>query len=333
LLANLGIGIFNGVNFAVVGPGRFERIDPRQDGLQSNKGMGTHTAVWEALRAWAASTATAAAFLDLVRIQSASLRTCLEAIWPGVAVTSSASQLISAWGIDLRRGLDEHRFRNISSYAPQALNPVSINVNDAIAFIEHVWSLFEPSVGPNFDQLDRHLLRSAMWKQHEIMDLNTPKSNGPIKLKYGDLPAAITNIAAREFLTGETEPKEPLVLKLARSTQSPSSPMEMMSRALLLLRTATSFTHANLTAAGVRCSDGALRPWLDEIAVARGFWSPRNPLKDPVDLWADVQIALENLRTTAKQPLSSLSEWLQQPDKGLPVLTEIERVGVWSFAG
>ena len=157
ILANLGIGIFNGVNFSIVGAGQFRRIDPRTDGKTSNKGIGTHTIVWDALQQWSRNPATASIFLDLIKIQSTPLRACLEAIWPGTSTTTSVTSLIEAWGLDLRRGADEHRFRNISSYAPQAFNPLPNIALEQLDFIEEVWSLLEPSVGPNLDKLDRHL--------------------------------------------------------------------------------------------------------------------------------------------------------------------------------
>jgi hypothetical protein len=159
ILANLGIGIFNGVNFAITSPTTLDRIDPESSGLRTNKGMGTHAAVWEALLAWSSSGSTASILLDLIQIRGSTLTTCLSSLWPGFSPVTSASNLISAWGLDLQRGVDEHRQRNISSYAPQALNPLPQRVLLELAFIEELWELFEPSTGPNFDKLDRHLLR------------------------------------------------------------------------------------------------------------------------------------------------------------------------------
>ena len=49
ILANVGIGIFNGVNFAIISPTALRRIDYERSGLRTNKGMGTHSADLETL--------------------------------------------------------------------------------------------------------------------------------------------------------------------------------------------------------------------------------------------------------------------------------------------
>lgn len=332
ILANLGIGIFNGVNFSIVGAGQFRRIDPRTDGKTSNKGIGTHTIVWDALQQWSRNPATASIFLDLIKIQSTPLRACLEAIWPGTSTTTSVTSLIEAWGLDLRRGADEHRFRNISSYAPQAFNPLPNIALEQLDFIEEVWSLLEPSVGPNLDKLDRHLLRATLWQHHHAV-AGGPVAQGAIEQRFDKLPAEVAAIASKEFLTGLSEPDEPMVVKLARAKTDPAAAKEMISRALLLLRAATSFTYSSLADAGIKCANGELRPWLDELASARGFWKPTAPLADPVDLWADVELGLDELRASKASAPACLYDWMINKSKGLPIICEVERVGVWSFCG
>ena len=332
ILANLGVGIFNGVNFSIVGAGQFKRIDPRTDGKTSNKGMGTHTIVWEVLQQWGGNPATASVFLDLIKVQSTPLRACLEAIWPGNSAATSATGLIQAWGLDLRRGADDHRFRNISSYAPQAFNPLPNIAAEHLDFVEEVWNLLEPSVGPNLDNLDRHLLRATLWQHHHAVDAG-PIADGAIGQRFGNLPAEVAAIASKDFLIGASEIDEPFVIRLARAKTNPAAATEMISRALLLLRAATSFTYTNFSDAGIKCANGELRPWLDELASARGFWKPTEPLKDPVDLWADVELSLVDLRASKVTPPISLYDWMAHKPTGLPIICEIERVGVWSFCG
>jgi hypothetical protein len=332
ILANLGIGIFNGVNFAVTSPNGLERIDPENTGQRTNKGMGTHAAVWEALLALSSSGSTASVLLNLIRIRGSTLTTCLSSLWPGFSAVTSASSLISAWGLDLQRGVDEHRQRNISSYAPQALNPLPQHVTAELAFVTELWELFEPSAGPNFDNLDRHLLRVMFWKQHDLVS-GFPRDQGALVSRFEFLPAQIAAIASQDFLLGTTESNVPNLLNLARATTNPALPTEMISRALLLLRTATALTYENLSAAGVKCANGELRPWLDKLAMDRGYWKPGGALANTTDLFADVSLALMDLANSKPTDPACLYDWLSHTQRGIPTITEAERIGVWCLSG
>jgi hypothetical protein len=332
ILANLGVGIFNGVNFAVTSTTTVERIDPEIGGQTTNKGMGTHIAVWEALFAWSASAATASILLDLIRIRGSTLNSCISSLWPGFSAATSANSLISAWGIDLQRGVDEHRQRNISSYAPHALNPLPQHVTMELAFVEEFWELFEPSTGPNFDNLDRHLLRMMFWKQHDLVG-GVPRDQGALGTHYKFLPAQIAAIASQDFLIGTTEPNVPNLLNFAKATTHPARPTEMISRALLLLRAATALTYENLVAAGVNCANGDLRPWLDKLAIDRGYWKPGAALANTTDLFADVSLALMDLAKSKPTDPACLYDWLSSTNRGIPTIAEAERIGVWCLSG
>ncbi len=328
MLGNLGIGVFNGINFAVDANGRIARLDPSRT---QDKGLGTHQAVWTILSTWVAEPAAARQFLEMVRIGSSSLALCLDAIWPGTVAASVAGSLVDAWGIDLRRGKQDHRARNMSSYNPQAFEPQSDITIERLDFIEEVWTLFEPTSSSRFDLLDRHLLRSMLWRQHEILVPGSPKSAGAISRRYTELPDGVRGIASHEFLIGNEEPAEPGLLNLARATSSPSTAPEMLARGLLLLRAATAFTNSNFNDAGIRTGNGNLRPWIDPVAIARGFWEPASPLDDPADLWADVRLALDDLSASKAPAPASLNEWIRKASTGLPTIAEAERIGVWSL--
>jgi len=74
----------------------------------------------------------------------------------------------------------------------------------------------------------------------------------------------------------------------------------MIARALLLLRAATAFSHSSLEEAGLKCAAGVLRPWLNEFAASRGFWPSAAPFLQVSDLWADVEVALNELDRSRK---------------------------------
>ncbi len=329
MLGNVGIGIFNGINFSVDSIGAIHRLDASKK--PSKRGFGTHEAVWEALSAWVSSPQTARQFLELVRIGNSSLGGCIDAVWPGSSAASVAGTLIAACGLDLMRGRDEHTARNMSSYNPQAFEQIPDKIGERLDYIEGVWNLFEPTATSHFDKLDRYLLRSVLWQQHELVATGKPKKKGAIARRYGELPDGVRRIASQDFLLGNTEQNEPQLVQLSRATTKPALPLEMTSRALLLLRAATAFTVSNFNDAGVRSGSGRLRPWLDPIAISRGFLEPSTPTAELADLWADVKIGLEQLSMSKRTPPSSLHSWVQHGRSAIPVICEAERIGVWSL--
>jgi len=325
ILAGLGVGIFNTINFVVEAD---SSVTPLETG---KRGTGTHTALRQALKAWGANPATATAFVDVVRIKGVTLRDALDAIWPSFSATAVAGTLIEGWGLDLKRGEKEHVFRNVSSYAPQGLNPLSQSALDVVQFVEEAWRLFEPHGGAGFDELDKYLLRSMLHKLREVVEIEgQPIAEGSLGKRYEYLHPAIQSLVSPEFLL-EIEPAhEPFLLRLARSTAEPAMPLEMIARAMLLLRTSTAFTHSNFADAGVDSAQGQLNAWLHEMAVQRGFWPPGVPLA-PAEIWDDVELALMDFADAAAPPPACFHDWLGRPEKGLPVLAQAERITLWSL--
>lgn len=328
ILANLGVGLFNGLNFVVDATGQIVRIDPTA--RRSDKGLGTHTIVWETLEAWGQEPDLAGAFLDLLRIKHIPLRDLLESLWPGFIGVTTVGKLIAAWGVDLKRGIEDHKFRNNSSYAPHALNPISMTTSSNLRFVGTSWQLFEPSGGSGFDNLDRHLLRKIFLAQHEISEAGAPVEDGALGKAYGSLPAAIRMFCPQSFVL--STPVTPEVLRNAYAKLSPAKPLHMLSRALLLLRTATAFTHTSLTAAGVDVANGELTVWLDEIAVSRGFCAAGQTIGDGSGLWDDIVLAIEDFDRSRKPAPANLNDWKSRLPNGYPLVGEVERIALWSLS-
>ena len=112
----------------------------------------------------------------------------------------------------------------------------------------------------------------------------------------------------------------------------PASPLHMLARAFLLLRTATAFTHTSLTEAGIDTAAGELRPWLDAMALRRGFWPATAPVADITELWEEVEFAVNDLATSRTPAPTDLETWKRKQNNGMPVITEIERVALWSLS-
>ncbi|OBQ91396.1 hypothetical protein A9K66_13285 [Mesorhizobium sp. AA23] len=191
--------------------------------------------------------------------------------------------------------------------------------------------MFEPTSGASFDQLDRFMLRSLLLKQHRTVTNDQNYAAGAIATRYEELPPAIRSLTSVEFLTNAQQPRSPAFLQLANATTRPAQPTEMLARAFLLLRAATALTQNSLVESGVSYVTGDMRPWIDPIAVDRGFWPPAQPLSDPIDLWLDVELALLDFDESIDPEPTSLNDWMTRAAKGLPTIYEAERIGVWSL--
>lgn len=330
LLANLGVGIFNGINFVVNQNGNIARLDPggrRPRAGRPDIGAGTHNIVWDSLKEWTSQPAQAAAFLDLLRISGVPLGDGLEAIWPGARSAFTANLIIEGWGLDLRRGRSEHVFRNISSYQPHLLNDISDATDDCLDLLDDFWTYLEPLSDDGFELLDRHLFRNLLWELHRTTNPNISRAQGMISHGYGRLPARLRRTMTLDFLVGNDEPQEISLLRLARSTADPASAREMIARALMLGRAAIGFTSSSLRNAGAP----DMTPLIDELVVSRGLLPPGSPLDNPTDLWVDVELARDDLRSSRSQPLGNLYSWLQSLSTGLPTLAQAERVSAWGL--
>lgn len=330
LLANLGVGVVDGINFAVDAEGAIIPLEPKADGSPpAKRGEGTHTAVWDSLETWSANTVLAASFLQLVRIQGASLHDILKEIWPGYAPEAVASGLIASWGADLKQGRDDKLSRNRSSYYPTALNSLPNAPEEHIDFVDNFWDLFQPAGASQFDRVDAYLIRRLLQSLHNLAHDGIDYLAGQIGKEYERLPAQIQAIVPKAFLAIPEVDDRPLIISLALRSGPQAGPTEMLSRALLLLRLATAFTHSNMVDAGLPVAEGALRPWLDDIAVARGFWPSAAPLDFLGDLWLDVEYELVDFMDL-KAGVGS-GGWLSRAAKRMPIVSEAERIGLWSL--
>lgn len=332
LLASVGVGSFNRINFIINASGVATRLDPGP--TANTRGLGTHAIVWKALSAWCADSALSSQFLEMIRLQGATLADCLSSVWPGFAPQTIAGNLIAIWGLDLKRAQPDQGLRNESSYSPQALNPLRTPPTDYLRFVAHAWEMCEPTTGGGFDKLDRHLLRASLWFNHGVAEAaGTPYDQGAIANRYSELPAAVQLIATQDFLTGATEKAFPDLIKRANTKADPASAPSMIARAMLLARLATGFTHSNFVDAGVAPSGQDLRPWVDQLAMDRGFWSPAAPILNLGDLWEDVEDALRDLAKATKSPPACRFDWAVQRPNGLSTIAEAERIGLWSLCG
>ena len=136
------------------------------------------------------------------------------------------------------------------------------------------------------------------------------------------------------FCTDNVEHANLLVSASRRSSaETESYPMELLSRAALLLRIATGSCSLHLSENGIGWE--RFEFWLDDIGVRRGFWEKGAYPDHPIELWTDVEEALDNL---ADAQLNDAT-WRGSPHgpnspllgNSLNKLEECERIGLWGF--
>ena len=315
-----GIGIFNSLNFAIDATKNVHRIDTSR--------LGTHKAAWEVLQTWTADSHAAHGFLESIEFRSVSLADCIDALWPSTAPAPLAEQVISAWGVDLMRAADDRESRNISSYAPHALNPLNFNLPTRLELIHDLWLCLEPDARGGFPLLDRHLLRRFL----ELMKTQQSKITPQRHLwrdRYSRLDPTIQAFVSREFLQRLDEPDDPIIFTHAYDT-TVGNVHAMICRAVLLLRTATSVVRTALVDAGFEPLPDSVRPWFEPVGVDRGFWSTNQQPDEISDLWDDVNAAVSDLsRSIASSPADQLG-FLDTLTARAVFLTQTERACMWA---
>jgi hypothetical protein len=295
ILAASGIGVFNNLNLIADSAGAISKLE---DANENRSGVGTHGIAWPALDVWARNDANAERFLSAITVNGVSILDCVRSIWPSRQASSIVAPLVRTWALDLTLGTAHHVQRNISSYAPHQLNNIDGAFDSDMAFLAETWKLLQPSPSLGFNELDAHFLRQTLQILHENDNSQLPPDDSinidesPIATRYDELAPAIKQSIPLAFLTADRNTDEPNLFTSAQ--EDGSKPTSMFSRAVLLLRAATGFTYSNFAAAGLSVDGTDLRPWLDPLAIGRGFALSSAPPELMANLWDEVGFAVED---------------------------------------
>lgn len=332
ILAASGIGIFNGLNLYADSAGSVFKLE---DSLETKGGIGTHGIVWPALDAWARNDANAERFLSAISVRGVPILDCVRSIWPSRQASSIVAPMIRNWALDLPLGTAHHVQRNISSYAPHQFNQVSGKFKDDMDFLIQTWGLLKPSSPLGFDELDVHFLRQTLQLLHEDDNSQLAAAdkvslgNSFISTRYDELDPAIKQSVPLAFLTADRAIDEPSIFSLAR--QDGSAPTSMISRAVLLLRAAAGFTNSTFSAAGMSVDGSDVRQWLDPLAIDRGFVMSNSPPDLMANLWDEVGFAVEDFQQVLSSEDTEPRNLYSAEANGLPIVTQLERAGLWSL--
>ena len=172
--------------------------------------------------------------------------------------------------------------------------------------------------------LERILLRSARRKATAAL------------AKVDDLERlGLSALEATEWSTFLADTDDPMPLKEANKQSQIDSPrchLQILSRAALLLFVATAAVRGLLTNAAY--TPGSLSFWWNSIGEDRGLWNAGGSPADPLDLWADILVALtDSSEWRARNPPGSVSlrDWRRADMPERDYLGGFELVGIWGL--
>lgn len=315
LLATEGIGLFNSRHPVVLNKGKIGKELPK---------LGTHSAVWPTLKYWSSLKRASDLFDVLVLPGGHSVGEWLAAAGKPNQGRAIASRWMSTWGLDLSVVGEDHNWRNLASYRPSEfrLSP-PLDPKELVSFVEDLWRLFEPSSARRFPNLERQLLRQSLRAFKAIPSIAQIESMG------------FDPRASAEWSKFLSSTDEPLPLKFAQKVcriEDPHCHLGIISRAALLLFLASSSARSHLKKASYTAK--TISFWWSRQGERRGFWDLGALPNDPLDLWADIEIALDEARAwMVKVGTSSTSMRNWRRDQSLVIndLGGLELAGVWGL--
>lgn len=310
ILANDGIGVFNGQNRVVDSAGVLRQL----------QNQGTHAMCWAALEFWASEPQSIQKLLLATQINGARLVDAIQVFFPGMSAGALGGALIREWGFDLQVGHLDRDDRNLSSYNPNSLTPLNTLPADDLAFIGSLWGAFEP----NSWTLERHLLRKLLETLQGVVGGATL---GQRTTEYQYLDERLKPFVSMDFLARNEDPDNHPLIEAAKDASSPAPAHSMLARGALLLALGGWMSERNLRDAMVQ-PYAHLQSWWRTYGAERGIWSAGSEPTNMADLWVDVSDALADL---ASGPHPTRHQLIQAGGGAVWRLCEAERIGLWNL--
>lgn len=310
LLASQGMLVLNTKLYALDAAGKL---------LRKNAGGGTHVSVWQLYDRWSDLPGAVPVLRESLLPFGLKLGDWFDVLANpavGASPLATAKEWLKIWALDLKQFTLDKRLRAKFSY-----NPTGFEGKPAFApepYLCEIWTLLEPGGPDPFERLDRHLLRAIIERL-----LDDPQINN----RSAALAAICTNVATTPPVHGaegflRRDPGHEYDVAVVRfAADAAPAPWATMARAVVLLRLATGAVRLELNAVGVPRDNFA--DWADIVAAERSLWDV-SPPASPVDLWSDVDLAVDHM-STCPPPYDDTQSSLR-------VLETVERVALWSLA-
>jgi hypothetical protein len=339
VLAAQGIGAFKNVHIILKTDGQ---CAPLAAG-------GAHEFVWDALQHWAQQSTAADLVLRVIRPGGVELWRWLDHFSPAAGSnfrTILAKEWLLEWGLDLQQFAGDRDARNDSSYRPTTIGKrAGPSLDTSLDFIEHLWQAHEPSLSNPFRSIDRYLLRRSLTSFFRASD---PQHRHPRRARadfgrllkpvfHAIMPAPtngdLSELQWRQFLTFRSPFGENLIFTEAEKRDAVSSPVhhiQVIARAVILLRVATGAVRLNLK--NLPSQDVSLLAfWWRSIGETRGLWEGSTPPTQFTDLWIDIDSALSTLQSWRSAGGTTKKALLANAPDAVRTLSSCERVAMWGL--
>lgn len=265
--------------------------------------MGTHEAVWLALKAWMKTSGAKEFFLGRTKLGGQPVSSWLEA--QGAFAGETMEQIFRAVGYDLKNLSDDRKRRNSASYGARFLSPEpAVPMESYFASeVQEMWDLLEPAGSSGFDRIDAdlaaYIVMSATKKQKKSIkrDRYTPYVLNLAESVGSDQPASTVELLVEVAERAEAESL--IGLALAKSDgDAVANPdlRSMVARSFLLARFAAGGAEDLLMKSGV--SSRSLDFWFANIGLHSGLWSKRVPAQSTMEILdqirEDVSVLFDN---------------------------------------
>jgi hypothetical protein len=308
ILASSGVGLFNRRNAVIDAAGDVHLLAERP----------THDMCWATISGWALLPDSLPRMVQPLRIGAVGFLEPFQEFFPSGAA-AAASYVMTEWGFDLAQGAEDRDERNWSSYQPTALADIITTPADDAAFLAMFWD----ALRPGGVILERQLLRILLEAEARVHNDQLSSYEDP----YNRLDESLKSIVSFDFLKRVVEPTDHDFLHLASRRALPAHPYSMICRAALLLRLATGMAEANLAAAGVHPAVH-FDAWWREFGRRHGLWPPETEPESSLDLWQDVDAALQDV---ASAPTSNRHGWVSSLAGSALRVCETERAALWGL--
>ena len=145
---------------------------------------------------------------------------------------------------------------------------------------------------------------------------------------YRRLDPQVREFVTQDFLERRESPNDLLVFTHAESTD-PGDVLPMVSRALLLLRSATAVVRSAFRDAQFDLEADDLQSWFDTVGIDRGFWSANQPPEELETLWDDISYAIDDLDQYVSTNLGDQLSFVASMRDQVAFLSQAERACIW----
>lgn len=331
LLATEGIGIFNNQHYYI------DSIDLQAKKLSAN--FGTHEMIWLTLEHWSTQNKARALLEKIIIPGNIPLKTWVNK-YRNNTWNTLTSEIFKQWGIDLHYLANDRDTRNRVSYRPTKIHTnQTSDFNKNYKFVIELWQLLEPSSNGNYSNIDNILLKQAI---NLLNERSQPKRTTKLDTKLYKMLKDVLNdkVKIKGYLKLLKEiDNNPILSNASKiytdidmALQDENNHLQVISRALFLVRISTGSVKCMLQEANVELTD--MNFWLYEI-IERAGLSPKNSIDtlDIGDLWIDIHdSAIDDVRNSIDEATDLYDYKKNQCSYASVLFSECERAMLWGLS-